>query len=75
MSERLLQTTSNQAPYTGQMSGMPTRTSFIEDDFIRPMTAVRGVGYSSHGRPGTGMFDPLNQRLQPGVGLEKREET
>lgn len=40
------------------------------------MTAVRGVGYTSHGRPGTGIFDPLNQGAHGSfVGLEKREET
>ncbi|KAJ8868875.1 hypothetical protein PR048_030416 [Dryococelus australis] len=46
-----------------------------QDGFIRPMTAVRGAGYTSH-RPGTS-FDPLNQAMKgPSPQMEiKKEET
>ncbi|KAK6645118.1 hypothetical protein RUM43_001394 [Polyplax serrata] len=71
-----LQTGASQVGYTAQATALVPKTGVGEDDLIRPMTAVRGVGYTSHGRPGTGMFDPINQKvLGPSVGLEKREET
>lgn len=73
----LLQSGRSQAGYTGRSTAIvPPQSGFADDDFIRPMTAVRGAGYTSQGRPGTGLFDPLNQKLQgPPVGFEKIEET
>lgn len=37
----------------------------------RPMTAVRGAGYTSHGRK---MFDPLNQAAQAAQQSEENKD-
>lgn len=74
-------------PITGFRPGsiMPPSTSyriptgrpgsgFNEPGINRPMTAVRGAGYTSHGKK---MFDPLNQaaNMQNGLAEEQKEET
>ncbi|XP_063223516.1 intraflagellar transport protein 88 homolog isoform X2 [Bacillus rossius redtenbacheri] len=64
----------------GTSSGYREGTSFIsrqatavQDGFRRPMTAVRGAGYTSQ-RPGTA-FDPLNQAMKgPSPQLETKKE-
>lgn len=61
---------------TGQPTGVRLQTGMMEEDVLRPMTAVRGAGYTSQPRPGTSMFDPMNQRTHgPVPGFDKREET
>lgn len=61
---------------TGQPTAMRLQTGAIEEDVVRPMTAVRGAGYTSQNRPGTSMFDPMNKRSPgPIPGFDKREET
>lgn len=63
--------TSMQTLQTGMATASQPGTA--EVDVVRPMTAVRGAGYTSHGRPGTSAFDPVRQRMAS--GFEKREET
>ena len=41
----------------------------------RPMTAVRGVGYTSHGNRPNAMFDPLGQAKTMGSALQLRDES
>ena len=41
----------------------------------RPMTSVKGVGYSSQGNRNQTMFDPLNQAKSIASPLQRRDET
>lgn len=45
----------------------------IQDAAARPMTAVRGAGYSSQQRSSS-LFDPLNQASAAPLLLARKEE-
>ncbi|KAJ8956024.1 hypothetical protein NQ318_006300 [Aromia moschata] len=64
-------TTSFKKPETGFKPGTGFRPGTGVDFVNRPMTAVRGAGYTSHGKP----FDPLNQSASvPTPPLEIQKE-
>ncbi|KAJ8973762.1 hypothetical protein NQ317_017564 [Molorchus minor] len=64
-------TTSFKKPGTGFMPGTGFWPGTGVDFINRPMTAVRGAGYTSHGKP----FDPLNQAASaPTPPLEIQKE-
>lgn len=53
-------------------SGRSTASS--QDGLARPMTAVRGAGFTSGHRGQTGVFDPLNQARTAVSPLQMRDE-
>lgn len=60
------------APLTGYRQNTGFRPASGIENLNRPMTAVRGAGYTSHGR----VFDPLNQASSaptPPLELQKDE--
>ncbi|KAJ3660276.1 hypothetical protein Zmor_004731 [Zophobas morio] len=62
--------TTNFKPGTSYKPGTGFRPGTATDVVNRPMTAVRGAGYTSHGKP----FDPLNQAASaptPPLELQK----
>lgn len=57
---------------TSQKPGTPFRPGSTMSTVSRPMTAVRGAGYTSHGK----FFDPLNETASvptPPLELQKDE--
>ncbi|XP_023241009.1 intraflagellar transport protein 88 homolog [Centruroides sculpturatus] len=61
--------------HTSMLSSASHTTTNSQDSLARPMTAVRGVGYSSAGnRVQTGMFDPLNQAKHSVSPLQIKDE-
>lgn len=63
-------TTNFSKPGTSFKPGTGFRPATGMDTVSRPMTAVRGAGYTSHGKP----FDPLNQAASvptPPLELQK----
>ncbi|CAG9821542.1 unnamed protein product [Phaedon cochleariae] len=64
-------TTNFNKPGTGFKPGTSFRPGTGVDIVSRPMTAVRGAGYTSHGKP----FDPLNQAASlPAPPLELQKD-
>lgn len=59
-------------PMSGYRQGTGFRPTTGSESINRPMTAVRGAGYTSHGK----VFDPLNQAASaptPPLELQKDE--